>query len=160
MQIFIDSYEEDVARIVLFYFNKICTRLKFDTSFSSLILHAVNLLLWHKILLLTLFRIIAVKRPTTFVRVFLMGRPECFTKGGKWQGVSLQFQKFELSPFLGYCPQQKIEFPYPSPDHRPHIGKNGIYNSFSKSFTKNFACGNIFSYTIMTYLKSLMEVVS
>ena len=32
----------------------------FDTSFSSLILHAVNLLLWKKILSLTLLRIITV----------------------------------------------------------------------------------------------------
>ena len=43
------------------------------TSFSSLILHAVKLLLWKKIVSLTAFDIIALSRPNTLLRVFLMG---------------------------------------------------------------------------------------
>ena len=55
IQVFIYSFEEEVARIVFIYFNKIYNRFKFLTSFSSLTLHAVNILLWKKILSLTLF---------------------------------------------------------------------------------------------------------
>ena len=48
---------------------------KIVSSFSSLILHAVNFLLWKKI--------ITVSRPTT-LKVFLMGRSGCPTRRGKW----------------------------------------------------------------------------
>ena len=50
---------------------------KIVSSFSSLTLHAVNFLLWKKI--------ITVSRPTTF-RIFLMGRSGCPSKWGNWGG--------------------------------------------------------------------------
>ena len=68
-----------------------------------------------------------------------MGILGCSTKGGD-EGVFLQAQKSELSPSVGYQPDQKVESTCPSPDHRPHIGKNG----FLINFTKNFACGVYF----------------
>ena len=43
-------------------------------SFSSLTLHVVNLLHWNKILSLTNLKIITASRPSTFTRVFPMGR--------------------------------------------------------------------------------------
>ena len=59
---------------------------EFATSFPSLILHAVNLLVWKKTFLLTLVKIIAISRPNTLLRDFLMGRSECLTKGRNWGG--------------------------------------------------------------------------
>ena len=54
-----------------------------------------------------------------------MGKLVCPTKGGN-RGVSLQAQKFELFPYVGY--HKKIEPPYPSPDYRPDIAKKDISN--------------------------------
>ena len=51
MQVFIYCYEEDVAGIFFIYFNKLCNRFKFVTSFWSLTLLAANRLLWKKILI-------------------------------------------------------------------------------------------------------------
>ena len=84
---------------------------EFATSFSSLTLHAVNLLLWKKILSLTLFKIVIESRPSTLLRVFLMGRLGCLTKGGNWWWVSLQTQKFELSASVGYHTHLKLTLP-------------------------------------------------
>ena len=71
-------------------------------------------------------KIITASRPKTLLRVFLMGKSQCPTKGWNREGVSLQ--KFELSPSVGYHPHQKIKSPCPFPDHRPNIKK--ISNSF------------------------------
>ena len=125
MQVFIYSYEKHVARSFLFHFNKICNRFKIVTTFSCLTLHAINLLLWKKILSLNLFKIITVGRSTTLIKVLLMGRSGCRTKGRDSKGGSLKTQKFEISPSVEYHPHQKIEFLCSSPDHRPHIGKKG-----------------------------------
>ena len=54
----------------------------FATSFPSLTLHAVNLLLWRKILSLTLLKIIAVIRPSTLLRVFFMGAQDLQLRQG------------------------------------------------------------------------------
>ena len=58
---------------------------QFATSFS-LTLHAANLLLWKKILSFTLFKVLTVSRPSTLLKVFLMRRLGCATKGGNWRG--------------------------------------------------------------------------
>ena len=91
--------------------------LKIVSSFSSLTLHALNLLLWKKI--------ISVRRPTSF-RIFVMGRLGCPTKqrnwgGGEgggfpWKSKSLNFPLL-LDKNITYW---KI----------PHIGKKGISISF------------------------------
>ena len=93
---------------------------EFASFFSPLTLHAVNLLLSKKILPLTLLKIMTVSRPSTILRVFLMGKLGCPTKEGNW-GVFLKVQKFKFSPSVGYHPYQKTESPCPSSDHRPHI---------------------------------------
>ena len=108
---------------------------EFATSFLSLVLHAVNLLIWKKILSLILFKIMTVYRLNTLLRVLLMGRSGCQDvplREGKifffWRGVSVQAKKFELCPSVGYHPYENLS-PM-SPDHRLHIGKKGISNSF------------------------------
>ena len=57
----------------------------FSFSFSSLTLHAVNLLLQKKIISLTLFKTITASRPSTVLRVFPKGRLWCPVNGGNWQ---------------------------------------------------------------------------
>ena len=70
--------------------------------------------------------------------------------------VSLQAQKFELSPSVGYHPHQKIESSFSSPDHSPHIGKKVSLVAFRQTFPKKIPAACIFSYTVMAYLKKLV----
>ena len=75
----------------------------------------------------------------TLIRVFIMGRSGCATKGGNWWD-SLQAQKIELSPLLDIAPNKKLKFSV-SPDLRPHIGKKKVsLIAFRQNFNKNFAC--------------------
>ena len=72
--------------------------------------HAVNLLIWKKILSLTLFKIITVSRPTTLIRVFLMRRSGCPTKGGNLGGLFAS-PKVRTCPFRWISPPPKIRAP-------------------------------------------------
>ena len=54
---------------------------------------------------------------------------------GVWV-VSLQAQKCELFPSIGYHPHQKIECLCPSPDHRPYIEKKVPLISFRQILPK------------------------
>ena len=131
---------------------ELCNRFKFVTSLSSLTLHTVNLLLWKKILSLTLFKIITVSRTTTLIRVFLMGRSGYPTKGGNWVRVSLQGLHARTFLFCWISPPPKNHVSCPSPDHRSHIGKKG--NSYS--FYQNFCLWRAFSVTqLWLYFKKL-----
>ena len=113
---------------------------KFDSSFPSLTLHAVSLLLWKKIFLLTLFKIVLVTRPSTLLRVFFMRRTGCLTKEGTW-GFSLKIQKFELPPSVGYPASPKTWVPPSLPWSQTTYWQKSISNSFQTNFTKNFASG-------------------
>ena len=88
-----------------------------------------------------------------------MGRVGYHTKGWNW-GIFLQYQKFELSPSARYHPQQKIESPCPSPDHRPHIAKKVSLRAFRQILPNIFPVAYIFSYIIMTNVKKLIGTKS
>ena len=105
---------------------------EFATSFSSLTLHAINLLLWKKILSHTLFKIITVSRPSTLLRVFLMRKSGCHTNGGNWRGAGsfCKPKSLKFPSSVGYHPHEKIESLCLSSDHRLHIAKKGTSNSF------------------------------
>ena len=85
-------------------------------SLSSLTLHPADLLLWKKIVSLTLFKIIAVCRLSTFLRVFVKERSRGITPPKNWVPLSLPWSK---KTYL----------------------KKGISNSFRTNFTIDFACG-------------------
>ena len=108
-------------------------------------------MLWKKILSLTLFKIISVSRSSTLLRIFLMGRSRCPTMGDNW-GVGLPPASVKVltPPFFWIHPppHQKIESPCPSRDHWP----------FKEILAKFFPATCIFSYTIVTYLKSSLEL--
>ena len=125
----------------------------FVTSFPSLTLHAVNLLLWKKIPSLTPFKIITVKGPGTLTRVFLMGRSGCPTMGGNWVGDFPARPKIWTFPFCWISPPLKSQVLCPSSDDRPHIEKK--ISLIKQIVTKNLPVVCIFSYTILTYLKKL-----
>ena len=75
----------------------------------------------------------------------------------KWRefgrGLSAS-QKVWTFPFCWMSPLLEIWVPL-SPDHRLHVAKKGISNSFQTHFIKNFI-----SNTMMTYLKKLIETKS
>ena len=111
----------------------------FVTSFPSLTLHAVNLLLWKKIPSLTPFKIITVKGPGTLTRVFLVGRSGCPTMGGNWVGDFPARPKIWTFPFCWISPPLKSRVLCPSSDDRPHIEKK--ISLIKQIVTKIFACG-------------------
>ena len=63
----------------------------------------------------------------------------------------------EISPSVGYHPDQKIACPCRFPNRRPHIGKKCISIAFRKILPKILPAAYIFSITIMTNLKKLIE---
>ena len=123
---------------------ELCNRFKFVTSLSSLTLHTVNLLLWKKILSLTLFKIIAVSRTTTLIRIFLKERSDIPLREGTGRGSPCKVCMQELSSSVGYHPHQKSRFLSLSWPQTTYWEKKVTLIAF----TKTFACG--FSYTIMT----------
>ena len=121
-------------------FSSLNTNREFATSTSPLILHAVNLLLWNKILSLSLYtlhtisflKIVTVGRPSTLLRVFLIGRSRCPTKGEILGGkLWLLAKKFELTSSVWYNSVKKLIPLVPSL----------ISNSLKTDFTKYSACG-------------------
>ena len=114
---------------------------EFATFIPSLILHAVNLLLWKKILSLTLFKIITASRPSTLLKVFLMGKSGCPNNRGNRGGeLPLPAKKFELLPSVRYTLTKKSPI------------------AFRQVLPKFFPATCIFSYTIITYSKSSLEL--
>ena len=83
----------------------------FATPFLSLTSHTINLLLWKKIVSLTLFKIITVITSSTLIRVFFVGGSGYETEGrGLGTALPTHSQNFEPSPpFLLYIFQPKIE---------------------------------------------------
>ena len=143
MQVFIFIYEEEHVRIFLFYFNKICNRFKFITRFSSFTLHAVNILLWKKIFSLTFSKVITASRPATLIRVFLMVRSGCITKGERVRTLPTS-PKVLTSPFCWNCSHQKIEYLHPSPYHRPYVEKKNAFLFALDKFDQKVVCGTNF----------------
>ena len=104
---------------------------------------------------LTPFKIITVSRPSTLLRVFLVVRLGCPTKGGNW-GVSMQAQKFELSPSVDDIPTKNLSSPV-SPMITDHIlEKKTSLIAFRQILPKILSVAFTFSYTIMTTLKNLI----
>ena len=112
-----------------------------------------------KILSLTLFKIITVSRPTTLIRIFLMKRSRCLSKG-RIGRVSLQDQNLEFSPSVGYQPHSKIESPIPllTTDHI--LSRKVSLITFRKIFPKILSVACIFSYTMKIYWKKLVQTKS
>ena len=88
----------------MYNFSWLSTIKDFVTSFPSLTLYAVNLLLLKKIISLTFCKTITVSRTSKILRIFLMGRSEFSTKGTTWGLEELEVQKFEPPTSVGYSP--------------------------------------------------------
>ena len=65
-----------------------------------------------------------------FATSFLMVRSECPTKEGSWRGSRCKPKSLNFPLMLD---DQKVEFPRPSPDDRPHIEKE-VGNALKLSF--------------------------
>ena len=89
----------------------------------------------------------------TPIRVLIMGRSGCATKGGSW-GDFLQAQKIELSPSVGNCPQSKIDTHRVSWPQTTYREKMVSLIVFRQNLPRTLPAACIFSYTIMTYLKN------
>ena len=88
-----------------------------------------------------------------------MRRSGCPTKGGNWE-VSLQAQKCELSPSVGYHPTQKSSSFVPVLNIDHILKKKVSLIAFRQILPKTMSVACIFSYTNMTYLKKLDETKS
>ena len=136
-------------------------------------------MLWKKILFLTLIKIIIISRPSTFIRVFLRRRPTCSTNDGiacvracvcvcvcvfvcvfvcTCACVCVSFCKLKKETFPFYWISTPLKNWVPLSHVWSHSRKNSISNSFQTNFIKILHVASIFGYTIMTYLKSLMEL--
>ena len=124
---------------------------EFATSLLSLNLHAVITLIWKKILSHTLFKFITISRSSTLLRVFLMGRSGCPTKGGNLARL-LASQKVWTFPFCCISTPLKNWVPL-SPDHTQYIGKKVSLTAFRQILSKT----RFFSNTIKTYLKKFIR---
>ena len=117
--------------------------IKHFASFPSLTLHTVNLLLWKKMLSLTLFKIITVSRPSTLFKVLLMGRSGFPFKGGTWGGWSILTSKISNLPLpLDITPASFNPAPknWVFLDPLLILELKGICYSFLTNLTKNFTC--------------------
>ena len=103
---------------------------------------------------LTLFNIITVITPSTFLRLFFMGRSGFEIKEETGEGFSRSCLNFLTSFFCW------MSFPpHPSPclslDCRPHIRKNSFQTNFNILLV-----AHIFSFTITTYVKRFIGIKS
>ena len=122
------------------------------TSFSSLILHAANLLLWKKIFSLTYFENITVSRPITLLTVFFMGRLGSSTKGAR-RGLPAS-PKVWTFLFCWISPPPNKWFPLVSPLITDHM-----LEKLLDKFYQKFWLQRIFWVTqSWLILKSLLEI--
>ena len=122
--------------------------------------HAVNLLIWKKILSLTLFKIITVSRPTTLIRVFLMRRSGCPTKGGNLEGLFAS-PKVRSCPFRWISPPPKNRAPpFLSWSQIIYWEKKVSLLAFRQILPKikNFTCGVHFQLQNWLIWESLMKL--
>ena len=106
-------------------FSRLNTIKDFTNTFPSLTLHAVNSLLWKKILSLSLFKIITFSRTCLIPWIFLIGILGFPTKGeASGRESSVKHKIFGMSLLLDITfLTKKNESLCSYSDHRPHIGK-------------------------------------
>ena len=128
---------------------------EFATCSWCLTVHAVNLLLWKKILSFPFFKIITESRPSTLLRVFLMARLGCPTKGGSWgRGCPCKLKNVDFPLLLDITPTKKLSPPVP-PLITEHILENIL------AFYQKFCLRDIFSTSqSITNLKKLLGAKS
>ena len=104
-----------------------------------------------------LSQIIAVSKPSTFLRLFLVGISGCPTVDRNWErkGSLPASRNFWTFPFYWTSPSPKNWIPCPSPDHRLHIGKKVSLIDFRQILPNILPAECIFIYSIMTYSKKL-----
>ena len=99
---------------------------EFATCPLSLNLHALNILIWKKILSLTLLKIITVSRSSTLLSVFLMGRSGCPTKRGNLGGLPASQTVWTFPFFWISSPLKSWVLLFP--DHTPYIGEKTAFS--------------------------------
>ena len=132
---------------------------EFATSFLSLKLHAVNILIWKKIPSLALFKIITASKSSTLLRIVLMRRSGCPTKGRNLGGLPAS-QKFWTFPFCWMSPQPKKMSPPVPWSHSIYWKKKVSPTAFRQILSNILPEACIFSNTIMTYLKKFIGTKS
>ena len=126
---------------------------EFSTSFSSLTLYAVNLLLWKKIISLTLFKTITISRPST-LQNFPYGEIKKSYQGKEIRGGGPHAR---LKVWTLPACWISLPVPLPSADHRPHIGKKVFLIAFRQILPKILPAADSFSDTVITNLKNFIE---
>ena len=130
---------------------------EFATSFLSLKLHAVNILIWKKIPSLALFKIITASKSSTLLRIVLMRRSGCPTKGGNLGGLPAS-QKFWTFPFCWMPPQPKKMSP-PVPWSHSIYWKKRYLQQLLDKFYQTFCLRHAFSVTQLWLIwKSSLEL--
>ena len=126
--------------------------------FKSLTIHAVNLLPWKKIPSFTLFKILTVTRPSTLLRILLMGRSECPTKRGELGGGLSVSPEISTFPFYWISPPPKNWISLSRPWSQTTYWKKSLID-FRQILSVIFLVACIFSYIIMTYVKKLVGAI-
>ena len=115
----------------------------FASSFPSLTLHAVNLLLWRKIISLTLFKFITIIRPSTLLRVLYMGDEDLQLREGLRRALILPIKN--LNPLLFFHAS-------------PHPSLDPSLIAIRYILQKILPVVHIFRFIIMTYLKKVIGI--
>ena len=124
----------------------------FATSFPSITLHGVHLLLWKKIHSLTLFKIITIIRPSTLLCVFFVGDQDLQLREGLGKALPTHDQNFVPHRFVGchFPPKNWVFFLsfmlYPVPLLiTDYTLENNIFDSFKTNFNNKFSLWCTFS---------------
>ena len=115
-------------------------------------------MIWKKIISLIFFKTITVSRSSTLLRVFLMERSGCPTKGENLGGPPAS-QNVWTFPFCLISPPFKKFSPLPL-DHTPYIGKKATLTAFRQVLSNILSETCIFSNTIMNCLKKFIGTKS
>ena len=107
---------------------------------------------WKKILSFTLFKIITVSASSTLLRVILMGRSGCPTKGGNLGGSPWKPKSLNFPLLLDITPTKKIESPWSQTTYWEKVSLITFRQILPKILPE--AC--IFSNIVMTYLKKFV----
>ena len=137
----------------------------FANTFPSLISYSLNLLLWKKILAPTLFKIITVIRPSTIIRVLLMGDQDLQIRDGLRATLPTHSQNFKpRSPVRCHSlpKKQALSLSFMSQPVLPlivaHIEKKVSLIAFRQVSRKTLPVVQLFSFIITTCLKKLTGI--
>ena len=108
-----------------------------------------------EIISITLFKIITVSKPSTLLRVFLMGRSWCPTKERNWVGDLPASPEMWTYSFFWISPPLKNWFPPSLSWSQITYWKKVSLIAFRQILPKVWPMTCIFSYTILIYLKNL-----